>query len=388
MQRFELLTILPTSVSCMIVGDWLDIKSIYAMNSAYCCHSHRSMFLDLVHSDDFYISEQVIITNESKLWDVLEEIGRSLKFVVFAEPLKSPHQYNLVTSHCKNLTHVRFRRYCAFSRVLPSIKKVVWLDMSGTNLSCIPFVSDKPICRNLRSLGLASTDLTDSLLLNFADRCPRIAHLDISYNTKLTDSGILSFLVKINALRGLNIQGCSRFTDTCLGHIVTHCARTLHTLQMNCYSKTEKRNPVFSVAAINALLVRCTQLRTLHIAGSVSSSTVVHTTPTITCNPTTLVLGDLDSIDSLVALFQSCPNLHTILTYALYSASHLVSLARRVSNLKEVYLMARNPHKGFVDTAAHYAQNCTDRMKTIRPDLIVKCIYTENDYSVHDVMSL
>ena len=352
------------------------------------------MFLDLVHSNEFYIGSKVTVTRESKIWDELElgEIGEKLKFVVFADGL-SPEQYKLVTAHCTNLTHVRIRRnllqiICVKS-LLQIIKKVVWLDVSDTFVCSFSFWDESQLFHTLRSLGFANIHLSDFALRKMTELCPRIAHLDISCNSKLTDSGILSMLVNLKALRGLNIKECSDLTDASLVYIATHCARTLHTLQMNCYSKTEKRNPVFSTAAINALLVGCTQLRTLHFSGCASSQTGnLQTSPNTMGNLTTLVLGTPDYIDCLITLCKLCPYVRTIVTEEFYSPDNLASLARCTSNLKEVHMMAQNKYKVYFGAAVRYAKDCTSKVQTIRPGLVVKCIYTENDYSVHDVMSM
>lgn len=117
MQRFELITKLPSRLSCIVMQEWLNLQSVVALNSAFCLRSHRRVFTELLQSDEYCVCERILMKNQSQIWK-LDKLGDKLRSVDFADKL-TPEQEILVSEHCRNLTHVRFGPDGADSPLLP-----------------------------------------------------------------------------------------------------------------------------------------------------------------------------------------------------------------------------------------------------------------------------
>jgi len=344
--------------------DWLDLKSVMKLNSAYCCEAHRRNFTDLVRSDEYFVPEEVTIQSRSNLFHALPMIGEKLRSVVFAGGL-SPELEQLVIANCHNLTHVRFRSYNNYTHKL-----------SRADYSVLKRIFQ--LCSNLRTLSLARTHLTNNVLTEITKACPFIEHLDIAHNNELTDSGILSMVVNLKSLRRLKIEGCGSLTDASLVHIYTHSVGTLHTLQMNCREISYGSNKnSFSVSAINALLEHCTQLRTFFTVGpDPVEAPTINISPIAVRNVSTLILQHAVFVDMIDVTHGSCANLHTIVTDVLYSVDCLVDLVTQYFNLKEVRLVIGKYYDNMKDKVVDYVERMRYLLQWFRPGLVVKWIHS------------
>ena len=343
MQKLELFTSLPTCLSCSILRDWLNLKSVIVLNSAFCCKSHREGFLYLLRSDEYFILETVTITSNSRVFTVLPLFGKKLRSIAFNQNLDFEQARSLIT-HCPELTHInlRSREGCtpallgifkannrleslnisinhslSFNNViLPRLSTlvlkgcrisgngfidlmkaghIVRLDLSYSAFIGSVLLQVAQLCPNLRNLGVsASPFLNDQILSQMTSFCPHIAHLDISSNSQLTDNAIKGIVQNLKGLQSLSIGGeHGRLTDASLVHIYTHCASTLHTLEIECTDGL----PSFSSDTVNELLVRCTQLRTFYFSDEKEDEenpyvghTLVNFSPASVKHLTTLIL--------------------------------------------------------------------------------------------------
>ena len=312
MQQLELFTSLPTCLSCSILRDWLNVKSVIALNSAFCCKSHREVFLDLLRSDEYFIPETVTITSNSRVFTVLQLFGKKLRSIAFNQKLDFEQARSLITN-CTELTHINLRsregctpalwgifkantrleslnisvshtvsfkdvmlprlstlvlRGCRISGKgflnLMKAGHIVRLDLSYSAFIGSVLLQIAQLCSNLTNLGTASSlFLNDQILIQITALCPHIAHLDISSNSQLTDNAIKGVVQNLKGLQSLSIGGKHTIlTDASLVYLYTHCATTLHTLEIECTDGL----PSFSSDAVNELLVCCTQLRTFYFS--------------------------------------------------------------------------------------------------------------------------
>ena len=111
-------TCLPTSLSCTILRDWLTLKSVMALDSAHCCKSHRTMFLNVLQSNEFYIKATMVFNYGASMSSVLSKVGQKLRSVSFERDSGSSDN-NYVEDWCHNLNllHIPSVKYCT-----PSIK--------------------------------------------------------------------------------------------------------------------------------------------------------------------------------------------------------------------------------------------------------------------------
>ena len=389
MQHNEILTSLPSRLSCIIMQDWLNLKSVMNLDSAFCCKAHRKKFTDLVQSDEYFVQDDVTIDDQSKIFHVLPTFGGKLRSLVLAGKL-SPDREQLVIAHCQNLTHLHFNGHFTYKQSICNLlsNKIVRLNLSDAYLAHFELELISRLCPNLRTLGLACTHLTTKHLTAFAKACPNIAHLDISKNDYLTDSGILSVVKALKLLQGLNIVGCATLTDASLVHVYSHCANTLHTLQMNCYELNWFQDRSFSSSAINSLLEHCMKLRVFHTSGPVSGAPM-YISPAAIRNLTTLILVNGVYVDNIYAARECYANLRTIVASVFYPIDNLLDLVKRYVNLQEVLLILRSQYNVAIDKVVVYARQAQIILQMLRPRLVVKWIHaSENEYLEQDVMNM
>ena len=375
--------------------DWLSLKSVVALDSAFCCRSHRGDFADLLRSDEYCIHEQVITTHQSELLHVVEKFGEKLRSVVVSGSL-SPTQAKLVSERCRNLTHVRFYGSSyGCTRDLWNIlnDKIAKLDLSKMCIDSVSLLQIAKLCPYILSLSLADMRLQDQQLSLIVNECLHIAHLDISSNFILTDAGILNTVVNLRSLRGLNIEKNYKLTDISLVHIYTHCARMLHTLHIDCPVVHRASSVVlvsaFSVSAICALLKHCTQLRTLHIGKHVSPHILTVTLPlNAVCNITTLVMGGR-VFDTNTTHGNYCTKLRTIATDVLCNRGALVNLVRHCPNLRSVCLKRDHLDALLLSTANKCEKELIAVLfEELQAGVVLKRVPSWDEYSEHDVMNM
>ena len=393
MERFKIIIGLPSRLSCIIFQDWLDLNSVVALDFAFCLHSHRRMFTDVVRSDEYCVCERTVFTSESNLLKILPKFGEKLRSVVFAESL-SKQQESLVIENCCNLTHVRFNEVSSCLDGLWSVlsNKVVWLDVSGNIVARNRLLQICQRCPHVKSLGLAKLYLIDNSLKEITQTCRKILHLDIANNIHISDFSILIAVANLKSLRGLNIKGCANLTDETLIHISKHCASTLHTLRLNCRDASytqEVTNPVFSVSVICDLLQRCTQLCTFHIAASAPRNSPGILIPsTALRNITILVIGEFVTVSDVGATDEFYVILRSITTDLFYTLKVCAVLVFERSDLKEAKVFIKAIHAqrdARLTLLAPKLQKCLQRQ---RPGLTVRCTFTTANYSEHDVLNM
>lgn len=396
----QLVTDLPSDISCTILRDWLDFSNVIKLITAFSSTIYRTTFLYLLQLDSFYIREKVTMFGDLNVFDVLDIVGGKISSVVFRNEL-SPEQGSLVVEHCSNLTHVEFeenikpellvllrtnshikslRLAAAWvngpTLVLPSLagitlpslsslvierykivsegvdeiaglmSNVVRLDLTMSTIAESILLQIAGLCPELKVLKLSETyGVTDNVLRKFALACPQIAHLDISYGDERNDDGILAVVQNLKGLQTLNIMATQPVTYASLVHIYTHCAATLHTLHINSGTREwYEDNPGIEMvsAAINTILQRCTKLRTLYLYDDSETSDIV-LSPDAVSNLTTLVLyGKIACDENLATIGTYGTNLQVLVLDVFcdntFTYDVLVGLVRDCSSLQELHI--------------------------------------------------
>lgn len=234
------------------------------------------------------------------------------------------------------------------------------------------------LCPNMQALGLSDIGfkVTDETLAWFAQMCPYIEHLDISNNARLTDAGLLGVLKNLKCVRSLNIQHCYSLTDEILGHIITYCADTLHTLYLN----ASDDGPVYAHDELDALFERCTHLRTLGWAQYTAGQCSPYAFTSAISSLTTIVLQqDCITDANLITIATHCVNLKRLSIVYIdavdtipFTRAGLKALVFGCNSLQEVALSTyvdnfysdkSVPHPG--------VELAVDLWKQLRPQLVV-----------------
>lgn len=231
--------------------------------------------------------------------------------------------------------------------------------------------------------------MSDHNLSEFTKICSRVEHLNIANNSWLTDSGILSMVMSLKALRSLNIEGNAGLTDVSLVNICTHCAGTLQTLQIDCRDASDNIlfiEPAFSVSAICDTLRRCTQLHTLSLKGHVSTEGACITFPLGAFrNLTTLTLNEHIYVENTSATDQLNAKVRTLKVDILHSVDSLKCLAR-ISPLKEVHLIVNKVEIN--DLLGKYVEKLAVYLENFRPGLVFRIAHSGDDNTENVIMSV
>ena len=110
LQMFDLLTGLPSSLTCALFRDWLCVKSVMRLNSAYCSKAHRKNFVNTYLYGEYVIHSQGPISgrsmyNRSSLLSLLKR-GEKLQSVRLHRAKITSAQLEIVERHCHQLTQV------------------------------------------------------------------------------------------------------------------------------------------------------------------------------------------------------------------------------------------------------------------------------------------
>lgn len=186
--------------------------------------------------------------------------------------------------------------------------------ISSLNISMCPLVTDADVVRFVQSSDdllcdfiLSDNDqLTDLSLLAIAEHCPTLRSLDVSHNSRWTDTGLCR-VIEACQLYAFRADGCE-LSPTMLERLCTRVNPDLSTLCIDpCAALTEQ--------LLEALVTRCTLMWDLKL-----SHTDGVNDRTLRCmgeNLPSLACITLDScpnvrLEGLRALVRGCPNLEEI----------------------------------------------------------------------------
>ena len=301
MKLIDVLCNLPTSLSGIVLCDWLELESVVFLDSAICTSYQRPMLLDLFQSQEFVLKDLNLEEVGHLQWMFKRNI-KVLELIVFAEITDSctaskylqkfgcfvrsvqvagcsAHDVYLLVAHCRflttltvftvesmlpvrellrcnpNLQEVRFYSFSTdqvalfakdtYSQIKTlhiedclGTQKFPWHAFTGPALESLTLLSLQWLagtditaltqrCSNLRWINTTDTNLTDQQLCLLAESCQLLTHFDITNNSLVTDSGILSVVRKLPLLRHIEIHDCDRLTELSLEHIQVHCASRL-----------------------------------------------------------------------------------------------------------------------------------------------------------------
>ena len=281
---------LPSDLICTVLRDWISLKSVMAINSAYCHKSRRKKLMKIIQSSEYFIRETVEFNDCSTIWDALLVVGEKIRSISVEDRL-STEQGSLIVQFCHSLTRLHFKGISSCTDELQSLLatnehlECVTLSTPRMHFTCIPSnfpsiedmqsiaflsfaqgwemtnedrvtvlqkneyvtrldfwgVSIHPslltqmpqLCPHLTHAGLQRTNVNDEMLSELVTSCLCIEHLDIADCELLTDIGVLAVAQNLKRIKSLNIMGIPKLTSTSLQHICAHGASTLHTLHMS-----------------------------------------------------------------------------------------------------------------------------------------------------------
>lgn len=397
MSHFDMINSLPASLSCNILRDWLNLKSVVALDSACCCKASRVVFEEMLQSNEYFVREKITFSKNNTRFR-LKKFGSKLRSIALNHNKLSKVEACAVAFHCRNLTYLTYFgngyitglagilrnnskiEYLGLSflstgsnyfaeltrglslpnltrlaltgsyvehahiiEVLQLSSNITHLNLASSNLDVSTLLQLPRLCPQLTSLGISNTLLSDDDISQFTALSPHIKQLDIEYISYLdgiTDAGILAIVQNLTGLQSLNMRDNDNYTHISLVHIYTYCANTLHTLRLDGnYSLGEK-----FIISMNELLERCRHLHTLHLHyyhNNVFFDTQLILPATTLSNMNELIIsGDIVCDHNLTAIGDYGINLHTlgVLDAHKCSESALIAVYQGCPKLREFYI--------------------------------------------------
>ena len=328
MNESDLLTSLPTSLFCSVLRDWLCLKSVVTLDTAYCSKANRSCFEDLLQSEEYFVRERISISNnETELRDCcrFSKFGWKIRSVEFKNVLSVTQSRML--DHCRYLLCVHYvgqdrtsqaiwglleanvnieslsltfytlltfpplaelpspptislpnlRSFGLFGfslqddKIMEALKisdQLAKLDLSQSNVSRETVLQIVQQCRRLVSLGLAATPLDNEVLRAIATFCPDIKHLNIEGGDVFRrTNGITDagILAVAQNLKSLQSLNINDHDNLSDDSLVHIYTYCKDTLHtLHLRCRTTAGGQTYGAIAMHELLERCTQLRTLY----------------------------------------------------------------------------------------------------------------------------
>jgi len=103
--KTNLITGMPSSLSCRVLSDWIDLKSLGRLDSAYCDQETRACFLGVVQSDECPKQDSIRADQSNMLqWALLRNVT-STSLVYDGHP-DSDLLFQYLSKHAQHVNHV------------------------------------------------------------------------------------------------------------------------------------------------------------------------------------------------------------------------------------------------------------------------------------------
>ena len=286
MNGFDIFTSLPTSLSCCVLRDWLNLKSVVTLDSAYCCKANRVFFEDLLQSHEYFVRDLINYpSNDSEMY-ALPKFGNKIRLISFEDKL-SVAQAQSVAEHCRKLTHVYFYEG-------PHCSPALLYDMLEKNQS-IEFLNIS-LCRywqrlgdhalsfaglsfpKLRALALIGNYFENNCVVDAIQMSNCIVQLDLSGGTltKYILREVQRLCPHLVSLGLGNTSVDTKWNDEVLGELTAICSHILHLNIGNALCYGEDRG--ITDAGILAVMQNLKGLQSLNISENydLTDASLVH----------------------------------------------------------------------------------------------------------------
>lgn len=404
MQRVDPLISLPSVLSCIILQEWLNLKSVMALDSAYCCHSHRNEFLGLLQSNEYFIREKVTISNRKTVrhfpirLNLFQRFGEKFRSVEFSGAELVPEHSALIHANCHNLTHIMiYGDEDSFTPELWSLLKnnpnieALGLDTENWVESAIPlllslsdidllklntlavvsciFEDDNILtvikARNIVRLDLPYCEFASNILIRIVDLCPRLSSICLMSCWPVTNEDLSAFATMCPFIVHMDISNAQGMTDDGILSIVLNLKglqflnieNVVHVTDLSlvhiythCASTLHTlyldysfgTETPFSGDAVNILMERCTQLQLISVIGRCTTPLVL--SPAAIRNISTFYFYGQPAMEqNLATIGANGDCIEELAVFGDYAYTHdsLLNLVNGCPNLKQLMVQHR-----------------------------------------------
>lgn len=287
-----------------ILTTWLTLVDIAKLDSAFCSHKCRPVFLqemasepavyggypmDARNSDKIELFTQWIAAREifvkelftdsslvltSKYYEYGGQELRKLYLTHHYEPglVDLEQALDIIARNCAKLKELGILSLNGFdSGHFVALSRLHHLQHLNINDTIIldPDALQQALTKwsDLRTLEAALCDLLDADLVQLAECCPKLQRLHVTRCDGLTDTAICAVATHCHHLTELDIQG-TNVTDVTVREIALNCAHLQVLLAGECMEISDD--------SILLLSQRCSQLHTLDVRRSYTSDVSLH----------------------------------------------------------------------------------------------------------------
>lgn len=226
---------LPNEILCRIFSRYLSIQDISLFDIAICNHRNRPAFLEYVGS-------------VACIWLGDKERQLSYKEIswMYSRKIK-----------VRNLNCDTVNDNTAF-RIAGCGVCLEWLTINKQYLYDSGMIQIAENCPNIRHLDISRcNNITDYSIIKIAEYCPNIDYLNIA-ECRVTDKSVVRIVELCHELETLNIAYCHNITDLCISKIAEYCP------QMTSLDVTD--NSIITDLSMIKLAECCNNLEILNIS--------------------------------------------------------------------------------------------------------------------------
>ena len=335
---------LPSSVSCCIINQWIQLADVARLDSAFCVRRLRSTLLDLFSSTECVIDSEINASNRRLLTWLLKRKIKVERFYIFGTvDVKLGSQYMKLLG--SRVTTIIRERGCGDNDAAANIiqNACVYGNLTYVEFYCIPvsllnaILSSSPFLKKLHFHTLPKDHeyITSSILLHLLtdfrplanpnivmqiiSLCPNLRILDLhGIGRNFMDADIVTVAQQCRHLKSLSMSGLG-----CSPHGYIELSKLCSEIEILslCYSW------MISDEVIDSVAIHLKQLWRLNLKSCRALTNVSLDTLAIHCTSTLVLLwlsgNDGITGDAITQLKNKTPALH-VHSLAVKSANDLV----------------------------------------------------------------
>lgn len=224
---------IPADILSRTFSGYLSINDVSRLDIAICSTSIRGAFLSSIHSNIItFFGSKKAYGDHYILWLNMRNISvtylQGNRMYITEKSIKSL-KYDNDGTHClSKLYHLDLQNCIKIKEnsiltIIGNCSKLVKLNLSACRITDNILLKISCFIPCLLSLNLMGNDkLSDSSVMEIAEKCPLINTLNLSYCNKISANGFIS-VCKLLDLKGLQVMGCLNMTDVTLLGISKEC---------------------------------------------------------------------------------------------------------------------------------------------------------------------
>jgi Leucine Rich repeat len=262
------------------LSDWVNVRSLVALDGAVTNNIMRLMWLNCLSSSNASILNTVIHDHASVRWLILRRVSISRLHISGTYSWQISNRTfkgaTFTSLHDVYLSACRAVTDAGLTCLLKNCADIHTFDITGcdsmTNHS-IDALARR--CTHLQHVTLSVCCwISDCGIGALAQRCPLLQSIDLSYCSGITDVGVTALAVGCHKLQTINLSSCINLTDAGISALALGCPELRVVIVSDCSAITDE--------CVTTLIKYCSKLESLDFSGC--SRITYHATPEDSCD--------------------------------------------------------------------------------------------------------